>query len=140
MTFPTTAIDTTYLSSGSADPSLARGALYSAVTYLNTIVTEANTGNGVLVLQANGTIDATVLPSTIAPSGANLTLNPSTGIVKIQNILRLQNQPKATILATTAPVAGDLALASDVSSGPALCMYTGSAWKYLPLASLTTLT
>jgi hypothetical protein len=140
MTFPTTAIDTTYLSAGSADPSQARGALYSAVTYLNTIVAEANAGNGVLVLQANGTIDATVLPSTIAPSGANLTLNPSTGIVKIQSILRLQNQPKATILATTAPVAGDLALASDVASGPALCMYTGSAWKYLPLASLTTLT
>jgi hypothetical protein len=140
MTFPTTAIDTTYLSSGSADPSQARGALYSAVTNLNTIVAEANTGNGVLVLQANGTIDATVLPSTIAPSGANLTLNPSTGIVKIQSILRLQDQPKATILATTAPVAGDLALANDVAGGPALCMYTGSAWKYLPLASLTTLT
>ena len=140
MTFPTTAIDTTYLSSGSADPSLARGALYSTVVDLNTIITDANGPNGVVVLQANGTIDATVLPSTIAPSGANLTLNPSTGIIKIQSILRIQDQPKATILATTAPVAGDLALANNVSSGPALCIYTGSEWKYLPLDSLTTLT
>ena len=140
MTFPTSTIPTTNLDNGSDDPSQARGDLLTAVQTINTIITEKNTPNGVVVLQSDGTIIASQLPTTITtPTGQQLTLSPDNDVVKIQNFLRLESIPKTTLLQLTAN-AGDLALCSNADTGgtPALCIYTGSAWKYLPMASFTT--
>jgi hypothetical protein len=139
MTFPSTAIPTTYLDSSGDDPSLARADLLTAVQYINTIIAEKNTANGVLVIQGDGTINATFFPATLAPTGI-MTLNPSTNIVKIQNILRLQTIPKSTLTTITDGLAGDLALCTDADTGatPALCIFTGTVWKFLPMASFTT--
>ena len=142
MTFPSSTITTANLSSGSADPSQARTDLYNAVVALNTIITEKNTANGVVVLDANGRVGSTMLPAIIAPTG-QLTLQPGNTVVKVEDILRLQLIPKSTLmnLSTGAnpPIAGDIALGSDVDGGnPALCIYNGTDWKYLPLASFTT--
>lgn len=137
MTFPTTAIPTTNLDSGADDPSQARADLLLALQTINTILSTANSGYGVLVLQSDGTINPTQLPGTIAPTG-QLTLSPSNTIVKIQNILRLQQIPKSVLLGLTA-TAGDVALCSDVDvAGVALCIYDGTVWKYTPKASMTT--
>jgi hypothetical protein len=139
MTFPTTAIPTTNLDSSTDDPSQARADLLTAVQYINTIIAEKNTADGVVVLQGNGTIDATLIPTTLAPTG-QLTLAPSNTIVKIEDILRLQQIPSSVLKNLTDIAAGDVALASDADSGnPAICFYTGTEWKYLPAASLTSL-
>jgi hypothetical protein len=140
MTFPTTPISTDNLNSSADDPSLARADLLQAVETINTILDTANQGYGVVVLQSDGTIDPTVLPGTLAPTG-QLTLYPSNGFVKVQNILRLQQIPVSTLTILTDVEAGDVALATDADSGnPALCIYDGTDWKYLPMASWTTVT
>ena len=137
MTFPTTTIPTTNLDNGADDPSQARGDLLTAVQTINTIITDANGPSGVVVLQGSGFISTSLLPDTLSPDG-QLTLNPSTDIVKVQNYLRLQTVPKST-LTNIVGNAGDLALCSDADGGaPALCIYNGTDWKYLPMASLTT--
>jgi hypothetical protein len=139
MTFPTTAIPTTNLDSSTDDPSQARANLLTAVQYINTIIAEKNTANGVVVCQGDGTISATLMPTTLAPTG-QLTLAPSNTIVKVEDILRLQGIPSSVLKNLTDVAAGDIALATDADSGnPAICFYTGTEWKYLPQASLTTL-
>jgi len=137
MTFPTSTIPTTNLDNGSDDPSQARGDLLTAVQSLNTIITDKNGPNGVVVLQSDGTIQANLFPTTFTTPSGQLTLNPANNIVKIQNFLRLQSIPKTT-LTTIVGLAGDLALCSNADSGnPALAISDGTNWYYLPLASLT---
>ena len=139
MTFPTTAITTTNLSSSTADPSQARVDLLTAVQYINTIIAEKNTANGVVVLQGDGSIASSLIPTTLAPSG-QLTLAPTNTVVKIEDILRLQQIPSSVLKILDDLSAGDVALSSDADSGnPALCFYTGTEWRYLPAASLTSL-
>lgn len=137
MTFPTTAIPTTNLSSGSGDPSLARADLLTAVQYINTIINEKNTAGGVVVLQGDGTINQTQMPTAIRPN--TLTLGPTSTVVKIEDILRLQLIPKAVLMNLTTQIAGDIALSSDADAGnPALCFYDGTNWRYMPISTWST--
>lgn len=137
MTFPTNLISTINLDNGADDPSQARGDLLTAVQSLNTIITDKNSPNGVVVLQSDGTIIASQLPTTITTPSGQLTLSPDSSIVKIQNFLRLQSIP-ATTLTQIVGNAGDLALCSNADSGnPALAISDGTSWYYLPLASFT---
>jgi hypothetical protein len=137
MTFPTTTIPTTNLDNGSDDPSQARGDLLTAVQTLNTIITDKNSPNGVVVLQSDGTIIASQIPTTITTPSGQLTLNPNNNIVKIQNFLRLQTIPKTTLVQIIGN-AGDMAMCSNADGGnPALAISDGTNWYYLPKASLT---
>ena len=137
MTFPTTAITTTNLDSPSADPSLARVDLLTAVEYINTIIDEKNTANGVVVLQGDGTIDGTLMPTAIRPN--TLTLGPTSTVVKIEDILRLQLIPSSVLKNLDTPIAGDVALSSDADSGnPALCFYDGTNWRFMPISGWDT--
>lgn len=139
MTFPSTPISTSNLSSSTADPSLARSDLLTAVEYINTIIDEKNTANGVVVLDGAGQISSALVPGTLSPSG-QLTLSPTNTVVKVEDILRLQQVPSSTIKNLTEMVAGDIVLSADADGGnPAICFYTGTQWKYLPAASLTSL-
>lgn len=137
MTFPTTPITTDNLSSPSADPSLARADLLTAVEYINTIIDERNTADGVVVLQGDGTIAATLMPTAISPN--TLTLSPVSTVVKIQDILRLQLIPSSVLNILETPIAGDVALSSDADAGnPALCFYDGTNWRFLPISTWST--
>jgi len=79
------------------------------------------------------------LPSTLAPS-SQLTLAPGTGVVKVEDILRLQQIPSAVLPSIADPAAGDIALSSDADAGqPAICFYTGTEWKFLPGSVLSSL-
>jgi len=137
MTFPTTPIDTVNLNSDSDDPSLARVDLLQAVETLNTIMEEAGTAYGVALLTSAGTIPQSQVPATIIPN-ENLVLAPSTGMIVVNGKLRLQTVDKGTLVQQTSGVAGDIALCSNADSAPVLCIFDGTNWKYLPLASLTT--
>lgn len=133
MAFPNTQIQTTNLDSDADSPSLARVDLYNAVVALNTIIEDANTADSVCVLNSAGTIGSTQVPLTVTPTGT-LTLAPTTGVVKIQNVLRLQQQTTAQITARTNIAAGDMAYATDGDGGtPCIAVYDGSAWRVLRL-------
>ena len=140
MTFPTgQVITTTNLSASTARPSDARADLLLAVQTINTIVADANTAGGVPILSGAGEIVSTQLPSNYAPAD-DLVLNPATGIVKVQDVLRLQQLTTVQILALATPVLGDVALSVDADDGdPAICFHDGTDWKFLALSSLTTL-
>jgi hypothetical protein len=131
MTFPTSAIPTSNLDSGTDDPSLARADLLLSVQHINTIVSEANTANGVCVLDGSAKVASTRLPSTYSPS-ENLTLAPTTGVVKIQNVLRLQQLTTDQVLLLADSTNGDLVFVSDGDSGDAcLAVYANSNWNVL---------
>ena len=140
MTFPTgQVIPTTSLDTSQAKPSDARVDLLLAVQTINTIVADANTASGVVVLDGAGEIPSGTLPSTYAPTG-DLVLSPTSGTVKIQDVLRLQQLTTSQILALATPVVGDIALSTDGDSGdPAICFYDGTDWKFLAFSGLTTL-
>lgn len=141
MAFPTSQVNTDNLDSDADNPAAARADLYDAVTKLNTIISEANGANGAALLNAGGTIDSNKLPQTIAFGSGNQIIAPSSGIVNIQDILRLTAQPKADILnlSTATLTIGDIALASDAgtywvgtnsttASSVTLCLYDGTKW------------
>lgn len=141
MAFPTgTTLNTTNLDSDSDDPSLARVDLLATVQAVQSIIDSANINNGVVVANASGKIAVSQLPTTISPT-TTLTLAPSTGIVAIQDVLRLTALTSAEILALASAQQGDIAFSADGDSGnPAVCFFDGTNWKYLALSSMTTLT
>jgi hypothetical protein len=94
--------------------------------------------NGVLVLNGSGQINATLLPATQTIT-STLILQPSTGIVNIRNVLRLQQIATAdlgTTLGTTSNQAGDVVFLTDGDRGnPCLSVYNGSQWRVVRLAT-----
>ena len=142
MAFPTgVSVSTSNLDSSADDPSAARANLLTAVQTLNQLIASKDQANGVPVLNGSGQILSSQFPNSFTPSG-NLTLAPADGFIKIEDVLRLQIVPKATLIAMSGVVIGDMALAADDLTGanPKLAMYDGTNWKYLALSSWTTLT
>lgn len=143
MAFPTSNVSTVNLSTSSADPSLARADLLSAVQKLNTIIDEADQAQGVVTLDTTGRIRSSQIPNAIGVTGDQI-FAPSTGVVSIQSVLRLPALSQAQITATAANV-GDIAFCSNLTSyspdyGPAIMFYVGSGsttgWYALPMTSL----
>jgi len=135
MAFPTSQIDTTNLDSASDDPSLARADLLDTVTSLNSIIADANGANGVVVANASGKIAASKLPNTITSTGTQ-TLNPTNGIVNIQNILRLSSLTTAQLNSLTTNTECDVAMVSDGDTGDLfLGVYDGTNWKVVALGA-----
>jgi hypothetical protein len=140
MTFPTgNAVDTTDLSTGTGNPATARAQLYLMATWFNELVASENAASGVCVLNGAGQIATSMLPSTFEPS--TLTLAPTSTVVKIEDILRLQIIPKDALLALENNTIGDVALCADDLTGvnPQLAMYDGTAWVGLALSTFTTI-
>lgn len=142
MTFPTTPIDTTNLDDSTDDPSLARVDLYDAVTKLNTIIDEANGANGVCVLNASGLVDANKLPQSITLANGVQIINPVSGIVNIQDILRLTSRPTTDILdiTTSTLTQGDITISSDGGTSSTMCVaiFDGVFWRKIQTDGLLT--
>jgi len=137
MTFPTgTVISTTHLDSGDDDPSLARADIYAAVQALNQLIASENAALGVLVLDASGKVAASRLPNSYSVTG-NVTLSPTTGVVNVNRVLRLQQTVTAdlgTDTGTTSPTAGDMVYLTDGDAGtPCLGVYDGTQWRVVRL-------
>lgn len=134
MTFPTgQSVATTNVSSSSADPSLAREDIYNLITLFNQLVASANAAQGVLVLDAGAKVSATYLPGTYSTASGGITLQPNSGVVSLQKVLRLSQIYTAdlgTVTGTTAPSAGDLCYLVDGDAGqPCLGAYDGTKWR-----------
>ena len=140
MTFPTgTSINTTNLDSGTDDPSLARADIYDAVVALNNIIASADTAQGVALLSASNKYDGTKFPTTIAVTGTQ-TLAPTSGVVNIQDVLRLTALPSSSITSLASPQLGDIAISTNADGGsPAVCFYDGADWTYLGFGNLSVL-
>ena len=130
MTFPTgVTISTDNLDSPDDDPSLARADLLSLVQTVNQLIDSENSTNGVLTLDSNGRISTTYLPSTVTVTG-NLQLQPSTKIVNVRDVLRLQQRYTADNSQLTTSSAGDMIYLVDGDAGtPCLGVYDGTVWR-----------
>lgn len=135
MTFPTASVNTTNLDSATDDPSAARADLLDAVQKLNTIITEGGAASGVAILDGSGYVPVAQIPPTISTSSSTISFQPGSGVVQINNVLRLNQLPTATILTFTGNVSGDMVMCSNVgniASNPGVAFYNGSVWKGLP--------
>lgn len=137
MTFPTSQINTTNLDSGTDDPSQARGDLLNAVTALNTIIADAGLADGVCVLNGSGQVPGSQIPSTITAAGTT-TFTPGTGIVNIQDRLRLTPLSNATIVSLSDAQLGDIVIASNISAnaGPGIAFYSGTTWRAIGFGNI----
>lgn len=138
MAFPTgTVIDVTNLSTGLGDPSLARVDLYNMAVAMNQIISGADDVLGVAVLNGSGQYDGTKFPTTITSTSV---FAPSTGVVNIQDVLRLTALTDNDISALTGSQLGDIAISQDSDSGnAAICVFDGTDWRYLSLSSWGTI-
>jgi hypothetical protein len=139
MTFPTgTQISTANVSSPSSDPSLARQDIYDLITAVNSIIASYNAAQGVLVLDGSAKVSTAYLPAVLTVTG-DLSLQPSTGVVSLQNVLRLAQiytVSLGSVSGTTSPQAGDMCYLVDGDRGnPCLAVYNGTAWKIVRLAT-----
>lgn len=137
MTFPTgTVISTSNVDSASGDPSQARVDIYNLITAFNQLIASKNTANGVFVLDGSGKVAGAYLPTNYQVTGT-VNVIPSTGIVSINNVLRLTQVYTAdlgTETGTTSPVAGDCCYLVDGDAGsPCLGVYDGSNWRVVRL-------
>lgn len=135
MTFPTANVSIANLDSATDDPSQARADLLDAVNKLNLIMSEGGTASGVALLDGSGYIPSTQISPTLTTTSADITLAPNSGVVNIQNILRLTQFSTTTILNFTGNVTGDMAMCSNVgniAANPGVAFYNGNVWVGLP--------
>lgn len=128
---------TTNLDNDADDPSLARADLEAALNELKSVINGRNTTSGVAGLDTNGLIPNTVLPNTIISSvGNDLTLDPDTDKVLIQDIINLNPQTVAQLNARTDAAEGDVAYCSDGDAGSkCVAVYNGTNWVVVSLGS-----
>jgi hypothetical protein len=137
-------IDTTNLDSGTDSPAAARADIKAALDELVLVINGRGQANGVVPLDASSKILATYLPDTIqSGTGQDLTLNPDTGKVAIENIINLAPQTVAELEARNDISEGDVAVCSNGDAG-ALCLAVASGetdsagnpvWRRLSLGS-----
>jgi hypothetical protein len=138
MAFPTSTINTTNLDSDADSPAAARVDLLALTTAVNTIISERNTNGGVALLDGTGAISSTAVPALQQPLGV-LTLDPTSTVVKIEDILRLETRTVAQLTTfATSPGAspGDVAYCSNGAGGsPCLAVYNGTNWLRVALGA-----
>jgi hypothetical protein len=136
MAFPTgTSIPVTNVSSGASDPSLAREDIYNVIVAVNNIIASADTASGVALLNGSNQYDGAKMPATITGTS---TIAPATGVVNIQDVLRLTAIHANDLTARTGNQVGDIAISDNAAGGyAAICVYDGTNWRYLAMSSLT---
>lgn len=140
MTFPSgQSVATTNLSSSDADPSLAREDLYNLVTLFNQLIASANGSQGVLVLDSSSKVRAVNLPGTYSTTTGDIALQPNSGVVSLQKVLRMSQIYTAdlgSVTGTTSPSAGDICYLVDGDGGrPCLGAYDGTHWRIVRFAT-----
>ena len=134
-------IDTTNLDSGTDSPAAARADLKAALDELVLVIDGRGQVNGVAPLNASTKVAATYLPDELNSStGADLTLNPDTGKVAIEEILNLAPQTTAQLNARSDAANGDIAFCSDGGDDSAgvgcIAVYDGNDWRAVQLGAV----
>tara|TARA_R110000772_G_scaffold205144_3_gene315386 strand:+ start:1686 stop:2105 length:420 start_codon:yes stop_codon:yes gene_type:complete len=134
MAFPTQQIVTTNLDSSSDSPASARADLLSAVTALNTIISEGNGANGVAVLNGDGRLNGAQMPQAITPAGG-LTLSPANKIVTVDRVLRMTPLNVTQVNLLTATEGDVVYVENGAAGGKCIAVYNGTDWKVVALGS-----
>jgi len=125
-------VSTTNLDSALDSPAEARLDLYNALIELTAVINGRGTADGVASLDSGVKIPVAQLPDEINSSAStDLTLDPSTGIVQIEDIVALNPITRANAYAVTGLADGMIAMMSDGDSTvtkPAY--YAGGVWRY----------
>lgn len=137
MTFPTgIQIATTHVESPDGDPSQARADIYNLIVAFNQLVASINAPSGVAVISGTGKLPVSLIPPSLAVSG-DISLQPSSGIVNLNNVIRLAQLFTADLggeVGTESPTAGDLIYLVDGDAGqPCLGVHDGSRWRIVRL-------
>src|SRR5210317_1824968 len=91
-------IVTTNLDAGTDSPAAARPDLKAALDELANVINGRNQASGVAGLDASSKITNTQLPDTIISSAStDLTINPNTGLVNINSVMKLNPQTRADL-------------------------------------------
>jgi hypothetical protein len=107
-------IVTTNLDSAADSPAAARDNIKAALDEITNIINGRNQASGVAGLDASSKIANTQLPNTIISGAAtDLTLDPSTNVVTVENIVKLTPQTIAQLQAQANKANGMLAFCSD---------------------------
>lgn len=124
-------IVTTSLDAAGDDPSVARAHLKAALDEITAIINGRGAASGVASLDSDTLVPAAQLPNELnSSSGQSLTLDPATGIVIIEDVLKLNPITTAAMKALSSPVEGMLVMVSDGDSTitrPAY--YSGGEWR-----------
>ena len=126
-------ISTANLDADTDSPLSARPDIKAALDELIVAGNARGAANGVASLDGATLVPNTQLPNTLISSGSNnLTLDPGSGKVAIQDIINLNPKTVAQLNALTS-AEGDVAYVSNDTGGKALAVYDGSNWKKLTL-------
>ena len=132
-----TNVITTNLDSGTDSPAAARADIKSAFDELKEVIDGRNTANGVAGLDASQKITISQIPDELnSSSGVNLTLDPNTGKVNLEEILNLSPQTVTQLNARSDQAEGDVAYCSNGDAGSkCIAIYDGSNWKVVSLGA-----
>lgn len=135
--FPSsTTLTTQHLDNATDSPASARTELKAGIDATQDIINSYDQNSGIAALDSGGKVVNTKLPDTlISSSTTNLTLDPDTNIVKINNIIQLEPQTVAQLNAQSGLSEGQVAYVSNDTGGKALAVYDGSNWKKLTLGA-----
>jgi len=113
-------IVTTNLDAASDSPASARANLKDALDEIKNIINGKGEASGVASLDSNTKILAAELPDEInSSSSTDLTLDPATNIVVIEDIVKLNPRTKAQLNAQSGLANGMIAFGSDVDGDSA---------------------
>jgi len=134
-------VSTTNLDAGTDNPAAARPDIKAALDELTAVIDGRATANGVAPLDATAKIAATYLPDEInSTTATNLTLDPATGKVALEEILNLKPQTAAQLNARTDQATGDVAYCSDGGDDSAgvgcIAVYDGNDWRAVQLGTV----
>ena len=138
--FPSsTSLTTTHLDNATDSPASARTEIKAGVDATQDIIDSYDQASGIAALGSDGKIVNTKLPDTIiSGSGNNLTLDPNTNVVKINNIIALEPQTVAQLNAQSGLLEGMIAYCSNGAAGSkTLAVYNGTAWKRVDISATT---
>jgi len=125
-------IVTTNLDAGTDSPAAARPDIKAALDELANVINGRNEASGVAGLDASSKISAAQLPDEINSSAStNLTIDPTTGVVVIEDVIQLN--PVAFASLPASPAKGQVAyLTTDgaAATKDLPIYYNGSSWRY----------
>lgn len=124
-------VSTTNLDAGTDSPAAARADIKAAFDELTNVINGRAAANGVPSLDSGSKIPASQLPDEINSSASNdLTLDPNTNIVVIEDIIKLNPRTTSQLNAQSNLADGMIAFASDGdSTAGAPVFYSGGKWR-----------
>lgn len=125
-------ISTGNLDAGTDSPAAARADIKTALDELANVINGRNQASGVAGLDASSKISNTQLPDTIVSSSStDLTLDPATGRVVIEDVMKINPQTRADLYARSDLEDGMIAIASNGDSTvDTPVYYAGGVWRY----------